>query len=88
MPSAISAAKAVVSESVGWACTVSAISLISQPISIAKVASAMSSPALVPQIPMPSILPFVLSNNPFVTPSLRPMLRLRPEAAQGKTPFL
>jgi len=63
------------------------ISDISQPISIANVASEIKSPAFVPQMPIPRILPVFESNNAFETPSDLPILKLLPDAAQGKTPF-
>jgi dihydrolipoamide dehydrogenase len=46
----------------------------------------MSSPALVPQMPMPKSRCVCLSNKAFDTPSLLPILRLLPEAAQGNLP--
>jgi len=83
VPSACSAEKPTVSESVGCGWMVSAMSSASRPASIARTASASNSPALTPTIPAPSTRFVPGSRISFVRPSERPMLSARPEAAQG-----
>jgi len=64
-------------------CTDSARSRAVAPISMASTPSEISSPALVPTIPMPSTLSDSGSRMSFVNPSVRSKLTARPEAAQG-----
>ena len=87
VPSAISAAKPSVSESVGWGWMVRPRSWASEPTSIACTASAISSPALGPTMPAPSSRRVPGSTRSFVRPSSRPWARDRPEAAHGNDAF-
>ena len=54
------------------------------PISMASTPSAMSSPAPGPAAPIPSTARVSGSHRSFVTPSVRPKVSARPEAAHGK----
>src|SRR6266850_916188 len=79
--SSVSAASISVSESVGCVWMVSARSSASSAASTASAASAMSSPAPAPAMPAPSRRPDSGSTISFVTPSLRPSVAARPDAA-------
>ena len=100
LPCATSAAMPMLSPSVGWGWMVLPMSTASAPISIAKAISPIMSPACVPTIPLPKILPWPRpawplpyspsgksSNNNLVTASKRPLAMARPDAAQGNKPF-
>ena len=72
VPSNASAAMATVSDRVGWGWMVSPMSAASAPVSMARAASAMRSPALGPTIPAPMTRSVVSSNRTLVRPSSRP----------------
>ena len=100
-PWAISAAMPMLSPSVGCGWMVLPMSTASAPISMARAISPIMSPAWVPTMPPPKILPWprpawpspdpasgLSSNSSLVKPSSRPLAMARPEAAQGNRPFL
>jgi len=92
LPCATSAAMPMLSPSVGWGWMVLPISTASAPISMASAISPIMSPACVPTMPPPKILPWPWasgesSNSSLVTPSSRPLAMARPEAVQGNKPF-
>ena len=81
--SRLSAASIRLSERVGCAWMVSARSSRVTALSMASAASAISSPAPGPTIPAPMTRPDAASTTSLVSPSLRPMVAARPEAAHG-----
>src|SRR5439155_1670600 len=72
-----------VSDNVGWVWIVTARSSAVSAVSTARAPSAISSPAPGPTIPTPSTRPVSGSTMSFVSPSLRPSVAARPEAAHG-----
>ena len=87
VPSAISAANATVSDSVGCGWIVSAMSSASAPISSACTVSAISSPALTPTMPGAEQPPRARLEEQLGQPSSRPSDSARPDAAHGNTAF-
>src|SRR5581483_2774555 len=83
VPKNTSADCITVSESVGCGWMVSATSFASAAISIARVPSAISSPAPAPTIPTPSMRSVEGSMISLVIPSVRSRVIALPEAAQG-----
>ena len=78
---------ATVSDRVGCGWIVRPMSAASAPVSMARAASAMRSPALGPTIPAPMMRSVASSNSTFVRPSSRPNDSDRPDAAHGNAPF-
>ena len=72
-----------VSDNVGWAWIVCAISSAVSPASVASTPSAINSPAFIPTIPTPSIRSVSFSTISFVNPSVLPSVRALPLAAHG-----
>src|SRR3989344_2539986 len=93
LPCAISAAMPMLSPSVGCGGRVLPIPAAPAPIAMARAIPPIMSPACVPTMPPPRILPGPWasgesSNSSLVTPSSRPLAMARPEAVQGNRPFL
>ena len=87
VPSKASAAMATVSDRVGWGWMVRPMSAASAPVSIARAASAIRSPALGPTMPAPMMRSVTSSKITLVRPSSRPNDSDRPDAAHGKVPL-